>query len=354
MARFLKNRTNKIGKAPGTLTFIGRKKMEKPRFRMISYSPEIFREDEFSSLDELLVQIDERLINWINIDGLHDALVISTICDRFGLSPLVQEDIVNTDLRPKIFDENDKLVVILKEVVLKGSKRNISSDQVTFILGENLIISFQEKIGELFNPIRERLRLNSGKLRISGPDYLLYRLIDAIADNYLLYAGELGELIEKNEEYLLLKNDKTFIKEIYSNKTEISYLRKIVRPAKEVTKLLKNSDTDLIAETTHPYLDHLDDLLTQTLETVELYHSMTNDQLMIYNTNLTNRANEVMKVLTIFASIFIPLTFLVGVYGTNFDNVPEFHFKYGYFIMWGVMVSISVIMLIYFRRKKWL
>jgi magnesium transporter len=354
MARFLKNRTDTIGKAPGTLTFIGQRKMEKTIFRLISYSPDQFNEYECSTLDELLHRIDKNLINWINIDGVHDPEVISSVCNRFGLSPLVQEDIVNTDQRPKLIDESDKLVVILKELEFKETRKSFASDQITMILGDKLLISFQEKKGEFFNPIRERLRQKSGKLRISGSDYLLYRLIDAIADYYLVCAGELGELIEKNEETLLSKKDKAFIHRIYSYKTEISYLRKIVRPAKEVTKLLKNSDTDLIADTTRPFLDHLDDLLTQTLETVELYHSMTNDQLMIYNTNLSNRANEVMKVLTIFASIFIPLTFIVGVYGTNFEFVPEYHFKYGYFIMWGIMLGITVFMMFYFRRKKWL
>jgi len=354
MARFLKNRTNTIGKAPGTLTFIGRRKMDNPRFRLISYNSEVFIEKEFSAFDPLLNEISGNNINWINIDGIHDPEVIAAVCNKFGLSLLVQEDIVNTDQRPKLIEDNDKLVVILKEVVYENRKKSISSDQVTFILGRNLIISFQEKIGDFFDPIRERLRQNNGKLRISGPDYLLYRLIDAIADNYLLCAGELGELIEKNEELMISKDNKKFTHEIYTHKTEISFLRKVVRPAKEVTKLLKNADTDLIADATHPYLDHLDDLLTHTLETVDLYYSMTSDQLMIYNTNLTNRASEVMKVLTIFASIFIPLTFLVGVYGTNFEFVPEYTFKYGYFIMWGVMIVLTVIMLMYFRRKKWL
>lgn len=354
MARFLKNRKNTIGKAPGTLTFIGRRKMEKTRFRLISYNSETLSEKEYKTLDELLSQVDKDLVNWINIDGIHDTEVISLLCKKFGLSLLVQEDIVNTDQRPKIIDDNDKLVVILKQIEFKETQKNISSDQITLILGENFILSLQEKTGEFFNPIRDRLRQNVGKLRISGPDYLLYRLIDAIADNYLLCAGELGELIEKNEETMLSKNNKAFTHEIYTHKIEISLLRKAVRPAKEVTKQLKSADTNLIVDATRPYLDHLDDLLTQTLETIELYHTMTNDQLMIYNTNLSNRANEVMKVLTIFASIFIPLTFLVGVYGTNFEFVPEYHWKYGYFILWGIMLLISVIMLIFFRRKKWM
>jgi magnesium transporter len=354
MARFLKNRQNTIGKAPGTLTFIGRKKMETTCIRIITYDKDSFSEVEFSNHEEAIGSIDDHKINWINIDGIHDPEVISALCTHFGISPLVQEDIVNTDRRPKMIEENEKLIVILKILSIRNDNKSIASDQITLALGKNLVVTFQEKIGELFNPIRDRLRQNNGKLRSYSADYLLYRLIDAIADNYLVSIGAIGDMIEKNEEHILSKTNKFFIREIYTHKTEISFLRKIIRPVKEVTKLLKNSDTLLIADTTQPYLDHLDDLLTHALETVDIYYNMTSDQLMVYNTNLNNRSNEVMKVLTIYASIFIPLTFIVGVYGTNFDFVPEYHLKYGYFFMWAIMLVVTVIMLFYFRRKKWL
>lgn len=354
MARFIKNRSNTIGKAPGTLTFIGHKKMEHPRFRLISYNETRYTEEEFPSFNELSKKLDNKLNQWINIDGIHDPEVISSISSHFKLSPLVQEDIVNTDQRPKLIEENDKMVVFLKLLDFKVANKNLTSDQISLIMGKNILISFQENTGEFFEPIRERLRQNKGKLRGSGTDYLLYRLIDAIVDNYLLIISTLGDMIEKNEALILSKNSKTFIHQIYHHKTEISFLRKVVWPAKEAIKLIKISDAELIAETTRPYLDDLEGLLTHAMETVEIYYSMTSDQLMVYNTHLGNRSNEVMKVLTIYASIFIPLTFIVGVYGTNFEFVPEYHFKYGYFGMWGIMIVISVIMLIYFRRRKWL
>jgi len=354
MARFLKNRQNTLGKSPGTLTFIGRKKMEQPRFRLISYANNSFTDEEYSSYQQVIEAIDPSRVCWINIDGIHDPDVVAGICNYAGVSPLTQEDIVNTDRRPKVTEEKDSLVVILKVLSFNKDRKNIASDQITFILAKNLLITFQEKVGDYFNPIRERLEQNIGKLRSSSADYLLYRLIDAMADNYLITIGILGEMIEKNEDLLLKKTNPQFIRDIYFYKTEISFLRKIIRPAKEVSKILKNSDTNLIANSTQPYLDHLDDLLTYALETVETYYAMTSDQLTIYNTNINNRSNEVMKVLTIYASIFIPLTFIVGVYGTNFDFVPEYHFRYGYYAMWAVMLILSFAMLVYFRRKKWL
>ena len=353
MARFLKSRANIVGQAPGTLTFIGRKKMDKPRFRLMSYNETNIVEHEPSNVKGLLSHLEKDLINWINIDGIHDQEVIQEIGNYFNLSPLVLEDIVNTDQRPKVIEEADYLVVFLKQLSFNSAEESVSADQVTLVLGPNYVISFQEKVGEYFNPIRERIRQNIGKVRQSKSDYLFYRIIDTIADMYMIAIGNIGELVEGNEEKVLANIRKETIEEIYGHKTEISYIRKAVRPAKEVTKKLKNTETDLIKKSTWPYFDDLDDLLTHALESVELYYTMISDQLNIYNTNLSNRANDVMKVLTIFAAIFIPLTFIAGIYGTNFDYLPELHYKYSYFIMWGIMILLVAGMLLYFRRKKW-
>lgn len=354
MARFLKSRTSIIDKAPGTITFIGRQKMEKPRFRLMTFNKEELDEFENESLDELLQNRKEGRINWINIDGLHDQNVILKIGEQFDLSPLVQEDIVNTDQRPKAIEDGENLVVFLKQLNFDDSTKSIHADQITIILGENYVISFQERVGEFFNPIRNRIRQNIGRVRTSQPDYLFYRIIDTIVDNYMVCVGAMGELVEANEENVLSKVSKEIVEDIYRHKTEISYIRKAVRPAIEVSRRLKSIDSKLIKKSTRPFFDDLDDLLTHTFETIEVYHTMISDQLNIYNTNLSNSANDVMKVLTIFAAIFIPLTFIAGIYGTNFEYVPELQFRYSYFIMWGVMIVMAVIMLIYFKRKKWL
>lgn len=354
MARFFKSREKLVGQAPGTLTFIGRKQMEQPRFRLMTYNENKIDEYETTNIASLLEHLENDRVNWINIDGIHDQEAIQKIGSFFNLSPLVLEDIVNTDQRPKVIEEADYLVVFLKQLSFDAQDQSISDDQVTLVLGSNYVISFQEKVGVYFNPIRERIRQNIGKVRLSKSDYLFYRIIDTIADVYMLCIGNIGELVEANEEKVLSNLRQETIEEIYGYKTEISYIRKAVRPAKEVSKKLKNTETELIHQSTWPYLNDLDDLLTHALESVELYYTMISDQLNIYNTNLSNRANDVMKVLTIFAAIFIPLTFIAGIYGTNFDNLPELHYKYSYFIMLGLMITLALVMLIFFRRKKWL
>lgn len=354
MARFLKNRKVLIDKSPGDLHFVGRQKMEKPRYRLITYNNQTIEETESKQIDEILSQVKPDYMNWFNIDGLHNKEAIQKIGQKFGLSSLALDDIVNTDQRPKLIEDGNNLVIFLKMLTFNEKEENISAEHIAMVLGENYVITFQEKVGDFFETIRNRLRQNIGRLRSSTPDYLMYRIFDTIADNYMLCVGMLGELIESDEERILSNHNKKFIHNIYRHKTEISYIRKAVRPAKEVTTKLKMFETELIHETNYPFFNDLDDLVTHTLETVEIYYTMTGDQLNIYNTNLTNSANDVMKVLTIFAAIFIPLTFIVGVYGTNFDYLPELHYRYSYFVMWGVMILLTLIMLWFFRRKKWL
>lgn len=354
MARFLKNRANLIGQSPGTLTFIGRKKMDQPRLRLISYNKSNLEEFESTQLDDLLQHFREDHVNWLNVDGLHEPELIARIGEAFNLSSLVLEDVVNTDQRPKLIEENETMVVFLKHLRFIEENKNIAADQLSVVLGPHFVITFQEKVGEVFNPIREKLRQNIGRLRERKADYLFYRIIDTMADQYLLCIGQLGELVEGNEVNLLTHVKKETIDAIYKFKIELSFIRKAIRPSLEVSARIRNADTGLINKSTCPYFNDLDDLLTHAIETVEMYHSMISDQLNIYNTTLSNRANDVMKVLTIFAAIFIPLTFIVGVYGTNFDYLPELHYRYAYFVMWAIMIALALVMLYFFKRKKWL
>ncbi len=354
MARFIKNRKALVDKGPGMITFIGNQKMEKPRFRLISYNQSEVVEHEAENVKGLVSKMSDKHINWVNIDGLHNPDVINEVGRAFDLSPLVLEDIANTDQRPKIVEDSRNVVIFLKQVQFIADTQNVLSEQITLVLGDNYVISFQERVGTFFEPIRNRIRENVGKLRVKKPDYLFYRIIDTIVDNYMVCLGSLGELIEGNEEHILSKKNKEVIEGIYHHKTEISFVRKAVRPVREITRQLKNSDSELFSESVKPYFADIDDLITHAIETIDVYYTMISDQLNIYNTNLSNSANEVMKVLTIFAAIFIPLTFIAGIYGTNFDYLPELHFKYSYFIMLGVMLLLAVVMLFYFKKKKWL
>ncbi len=354
MARFIKNRNKIVGEAPGSIVFIGKQRMEQTRLRGITFDKNSFNDYECETVEELLSNFDENKVNWLNIDGVHDAGIISKIGTKFGISTLVLEDIANTDQRPKIVEDEHYLAVFVKQITFNRSEEKIHAEQISILLGKNYIVTFQEQVGNFFDPIRVRLRNDIGKIRERKSDYMLYRILDTIADHYMMNAGQLAELIETTEEIILSNTDNSLLNQIYRNKTEISYLRKAVRPVTEISKYLKNLDSDVFNGSTKPYLHDLDDIITHTMETIDLYSTMVSDHLNMFNTNLSNRSNDVMKVLTIFASIFIPLTFIAGVYGTNFEFIPELKFKASYFIMWGVMIVVAVLMLFYFRRKKWL
>lgn len=353
MARFLKNRSNLIGKAPGTVVFIGKKKMEQARFRLIQYNKQSIEAFESRELGHLMNLIDKNKISWLNIDGVHDQKVIEQLSTFMELSPLQTENIANTDQRPKALEYNGKWVIHLKTLSYKSELKKISSDQITLVMSSHLLITFQENVANLFDSIRERLQIEGGKLRTSGTDYLTYRIMDTLADNYMLCLSQLGDLIEQNETKILSRPNRELIEELYRYKIELSYIRKAIWPVKDMIRQLKASEVSLFKGDTIHYLNALENLISHSIETIDVYYGMISDQINIYNTNMMNRTNDVMKVLTIFSALFIPLTFITGIYGTNFDHLPELHLKYGYPAMWALMLIITLIMLLYFKRKRW-
>ena len=354
MARFLKKRSISHGEAPGSLIFIGKQKMEKSRIRVIHYNKENLVEKELDKIEDSFSFIKEGYITWINIDGLQDIDLMEKLTKKLKLSSLAVEDMLNTDQRPKFLEDEQNVIIILKALMYDKDTLTLHSEQISFILGKDYLVTLQERIGDHFEPVRERIRkFRSAKL-ISGPDYLCYALFDTLVDSYIINIETVGDLIEDLEAVILKKTDRKIIENIYKHKTEISYMRKSVRPVKEIMTHIMKSDSRFIRKKTYAFLNDLDDLVTQALEAVEIYYTMVSDQLTVYHTNISNRVNDVMKVLTIFASIFIPLTFIAGVYGTNFDYLPELHFRWAYFAMLGVMVFTAGVMLLYFKRKKWL
>lgn len=353
MARFLKDKQNSKGAAPGSLIFIGQQKMENSRIRVTQYNTEYIKEGELKKLDKIGEYLSDDHVTWISIHGLQDTTLIAQIGEKFDISSLILEDILNTDERPKFIEDDTHLFVILKSLSFNPENCKFQIDQISLIVGENYLISIQETETDYFEDVSRRLNSGMGKIRSYSPDYLCYTLIDTIVDGYILNIEKMGNVIEEQEKRLLT-SDKQIIENIYHYKTELAYIRKNIRPVKELMTRFVTSDSDLINDRTYSYLRDLEGLVTQALEAIEIYYTMVSDQQNSYNANINNNVNDVMKVLTIFSAIFIPLTFIVGVYGMNFNYIPALKYHYSYFILWGIMVAIAIIMLFFFKRKKWL
>lgn len=354
MARFLQNRKKTIGEAPGSLIFIGREKAGKPHIRMMDYNETHLEERELTNISDCVPYIKNDKICWVNIDGLHDLETISKTGEVFNIHDLMLEDIMNTDQRPKIIEIDDRYIIIVKILNYEEKSEMLTSEQLAFVFSKDYLLTIKERSGLYFEPVRERIRASKGRIRKVGADYLCFALLDTIVDNYLLLIETIGDKIEKIDRELFTSNNSDLIERIYKHKMEINFLRKSIRPVKEIIAVLVKDDTDLISEENMKYYHDLNDLAIQATEAIEVYHSMLIDQLGIYHTNMGTKSNEIMKVLTIFAAIFIPLTFVAGIYGTNFEHFPELKLRYGYLYFWIVMIVIALALLNYFRRKKWL
>ena len=342
----------KIGAPPGTLIHVGERKTERVRLHLIDYDAEHLEERELTRVEECQDYRERPTVTWLNIDGLHDIAVIEEVGRCFGIHPLVQEDILNADQRPKLEDYEDYLFLVLK-MLQHDPAGGVRTEQVSLILGPNFVLSFQEKEGDVFNQVRERLRTNKGRLRKAGPDYLAYTLLDSIIDNYFVIVEELGDSIELMEEELVTAPSPSTLQKIHQFKREMIHLRKSVWPLREVINALQREDPPLVQESTRIFLRDIYDHTIQVAETVENYRDIIAGMLDIYLSSISLRMNEVMKVLTVIATIFIPLTFIAGVYGMNFDYMPELHWKWAYPTVWGIMIAIGVGMIFYFRKKKW-
>lgn len=353
MARFLKDKEKSKGTAPGSLIFIGRQKIENARILATQYNTEYIKEGELKSPEEITEYLSKEHITWITIHGLHDAQLIGEIGKAFNINSLILEDILNTDERPKFIEDDHHLFVILKSLHFNRASRKVEIDQIALIVGENYLISIQETDADHFEDVIHRLSDGRGKIRGYTADYLCYALMDTLVDNYILNIEKIGSVIE-DQEKLLLGSGKEIIENIYHYKTELAYIRKNVRPMKELMTRFVSSDSDLINARTYNYLRDLDGLVTQAIEAIEIYYTMVSDQQNSYNTNISNNVNDVMKVLTIFSAVFIPLTFMAGVYGMNFEHMPELGYRYAYPILWGIMILVALLMLWFFKRKRWL
>lgn len=354
MPKLIKKRSKKAGLPPGTLVHVGEKKAETPKITIMDYDEARFQEKETKSIEECFLFKDKPTVTWINIDGLHQVEILERLGECYGLHPLVLEDILNTDQRPKMEDYGEYLYIVLRMLDYNDQSNEIEAEQISLILGSNFVFSFQEREGDTFNPIRERIRSNKGRIRKMGADYLAYALLDSIVDNYFIILEKLGEEIEFLEEKLVIRPTPEILQTIHGLKRDMIFLRKAVWPLREVISALERRESLLIKESTRIYLRDVYDHTIQAIDNIETYRDMVSGMLDIYLSSVSNRLNSVMKVLTIIATIFMPLTFLAGVYGMNFKYMPELDWRWGYPAVLLVMIGIGVFMLLYFRRKKWL
>lgn len=356
MGRFLKRRSKKEGLPPGTMVHIGDKTDTKLKITLLDYDENNnFNEKVINDVDECAMLKDKPSMSWIDIEGLGDMDSLERLGKEFGLHPLVLEDIVNTDQRPKMEDFGDYVYIVLKMFHLNETTNEVTPEQVSIVFGKQYVITFQEGIeGDSFDSIRDRIRTGKGKLTKMSSDYLVYSLIDSIIDTYFTILEKFGDKIEDLEIELINNPLKQTLTTIYQLKREMLYLRKSVWPLREVVGRMERGETELISDATHFYLRDVYDHTINTLDTIETYRDMLSGMLDIYLSSISNRLNEVMKVLTIITTIFIPLSFIAGVYGMNFKNMPELEWENGYFMVLAVMFVIAIIMVIMFRRKKWI
>ncbi|MGA1843987.1 MAG: magnesium/cobalt transporter CorA [bacterium] len=354
MPRFFRRVSKKAGLVPGTLIYTNDRKMEEAKITIIDYDEGNIRERQVQQVEECLPFKESPTVTWINVDGLHDIEIIEKLGTYFDLHPLILEDILNTNQRPKFEDFEHFIYVVLKMLSYDTEKQEIIAEQVSIVIGENFVLSFQEREGDVFNPVRERIRNAKGRIRKMGADYLAYALLDAVVDNYFVILEALGEEVEELEEVLVVNPTPQILHAIHHLKRETIFLRKAVWPLREVIDSLGRRESPLIGKGTTLFLRDVYDHTIQIIDTAETFRDLIAGMLDIYLSSISNRMNNVMKVLTIIATIFIPLTFIAGIYGMNFKYMPELDWRWSYPLVWVVMVLVAVYMVMYFKDKGWL
>ena len=354
MPRFFNKMSHKAGLPPGTLIHVGERKAKEVKITIMDYDQTTFQEKELQTVEECFPFKETPTVTWININGLHEVSVIEKIGKHFGIHPLIQEDILHTLQRPKMEDFDTYILLILKMLRYDDEANTVRTEQISIILGPNFVISFQEVQGDVFNPLRERIRTGKGRVRRMGADYLAYALLDSVVDHYFILLETCGERIELLEEELALNPQPETLQAIHNLKQEIIFLRKSVWPLREVISGTERAESPLIHDDISMYLRDLYDHTIEVIDSVETYQDILSGMIDLYLSSVSNKMNEVMKVLTIFASIFIPLTFMAGVYGMNFEFMPELKMRWAYPALWGAMIAVAASLLIFFKRRKWL
>jgi len=347
--------SDKAGLPPEALVFVGEQKIDKPVISIFQYTPDSCTDREYSIEEALAMKISDENITWLNIEGLHDVPLIQQIAEKFSIPPLLIEDILNTSERPKMEAMGDVIFIVLRMLSQEDASKPITIEHISIVLGQNFILSFQEGIlGDVFDPIRNRLRTGKGRLRKQKIDYLCYELLDSIVDSYFGILEILGDKIEIIEENVLVQPQNELLRDLHELRTNLLSVRRSVWPLRDVINNIQREDDTYFQKSTRYYLRDLYDHTVQELETIETYWELLSGLQDIYLSSISNRMNEVMKVLTIITTIFIPLTFIAGLYGMNFKFMPELEWRFGYPVVILVMLIITYIMIKIFIRKKWM
>lgn len=351
--RFISKGHKKVGAPPGTLMHIGKKHPDAVRITVMDYGPDHAVEETLPSIDAVGPFFESDHTSWINIEGLHDLEIIERFGSLFGVHPLTLEDIVNTGQRPKFEDYDDYLFIVFKMLRFKDESMLVVAEQISLVLTPRCLFSFQEKKGDVFEYVRERIRKGKGRIRKYGCDYLAYALLDAVVDHYFVILERIGEDMEDLEAELLDTPRAETLHTIHKIKREMIYLRKQVWPLRDVINQFARGESFFVRDETDMFLRDVYDHTIQIIDSVESFRDILSGMIDLYLSTVSNRMNEVMKVLTIIATLFIPITFIAGVYGMNFKYMPELEWRWGYVGIWGIMIGLVIMMLLYFRKRKW-
>jgi len=354
--RIIRRRGKKAGASPGTMVHTGEKRVDRPRITLIRYDAESFESEEIerSDIAACFPPPETDRVIWLNIDGLHDTDLLHELGQRAGLHPLIVEDIVSVGQRPKQEEYESHHYIVLRMLRFNETDHQVEEEQLSIVVGPGYVLSFQESVGDSFDPVRERLRQARGQIRARGSDYLAYALMDAVVDEYFGVIEKIGDRIEDLEQDVILDPRQETASTIHHLKNELLVMRRAVWPLRDLFNALLRDDSPLFTDLTRVYLRDAYDHAVQVIDNTETMRDLTAGLLDMYLSSVSNRMNETMKVLTVIATIFIPLTFLAGVYGMNFDFMPELHWTWSYPVLWIVMIGLGVTMFIWFRRKSWL
>ena len=353
VASLFRSTPKQVGLPPGTLIHVGEQKVETSSISYIDYDADGLTTETAVSLERCLELKTSPSVSWINLDGIHDISDIEAFGKAFDLHSLALEDILNTRHRPKIEEFEHYLLIILKMLHFDEQTNQIHAEQISLVLTKNNVLSFQEQPGDVFNGVRERLKRTNGRIRQRGPDYLTYALFDSIVDSYFHILEKIGDRLESLERELISQPTQETLQQVHHFKGQLILLRKSVWPLRELVNSMLQDESPLIDETTNVFLRDLSDHIIQIFDTLETFRDTASGLVDLYMSSISHRMNEVMQVLTIMAAIFIPLTFIAGIYGMNFELMPELKWRYGYPMVWGLMITCLVGMLWYFKRKKW-